>query len=299
MNCRDFEGVLEGLLDGTLGGDEHARCVAHAALCPSCRELVEPMGLALAPTGSEPPPSLVSEMVAEVLARTSGLACTTAEESLCVLVDGDLATTERDLAEGHLAGCEPCRGLAVALRELATDLPLLAEAAPGPAFVRDVMRATLPPRVSEHVGWAEWWRALLLRPRFAAETAYVGVVLLCLTFATPGSPFGDIPRVALTYAARPGDSALGGWVETLDGRAADALHRIRRARGVRAIETTGAGAVQVARQGTDRVRVLVEDFRSEAGTLLGRATSLPKEAAKEVPKETPREAEQRLPKEMP
>ena len=67
MNCREFEGLLERLLNGTLEDGEHARCVDHVASCASCRELVEPMGLTLAPVGAEPPASLL----VAVLSRTS------------------------------------------------------------------------------------------------------------------------------------------------------------------------------------------------------------------------------------
>jgi hypothetical protein len=106
MTCHDFERRLEGLLEGTLGGDEHARCVAHAASCAPCRELVEPMGPMLVPVDALPPASLV----AAILARTSGPA----------------------------------------------------------------------PRSR----WAETWRAWMLRPRFASEAAYVGVVVLSLAAVT-------------------------------------------------------------------------------------------------------------------
>ena len=67
MNCHDFEALLDGLLDGTIDREEHARCVGHTASCPSCRELVEPMGLMLAPVGTEPP----TDFLAAVMARTS------------------------------------------------------------------------------------------------------------------------------------------------------------------------------------------------------------------------------------
>ena len=106
MNCHDFEGLLEGLLDGTLEGREHARCVHHAASCPSCGELVEPMGLMLAPVGTEPPASFLRA----VLARTS--------------------------------------------------------------------------REPQRTPWAETWRLWMLRPRFASEAAYVGVVVLSLAAVT-------------------------------------------------------------------------------------------------------------------
>jgi len=105
MNCHDFEGLLEELLDGSLDRDEHARCVDHFASCGSCRELVEPMGLTLAPVSAEPPPSLLMA----VLSRTS----------------------------------HPAR----------------------------------------RTSWAETWRQWMLRPRFASEAAYVGVVVLSLASA--------------------------------------------------------------------------------------------------------------------
>lgn len=102
MNCHDFERGLEGLLEGTLDRDEHARCVDHVASCEPCRALVEPMGLTLIPVGAEPPVSLLYA----VLAKTS--------------------------------------------------------------------------RASRRTPWAEVWRQWMLRPRFASEVAYVGVVVLSL-----------------------------------------------------------------------------------------------------------------------
>jgi anti-sigma factor RsiW len=106
MKCHDFESCLGGLLDGALEADARARCVAHAASCPPCRELVEPMGPLLAPVAVEPPPSLLIA----VMARTS--------------------------------------------------------------------------RVERRNRWAETWRGWMLRPRFASEAAYVGVVVLSLAAST-------------------------------------------------------------------------------------------------------------------
>ena len=106
MNCREFAGALEALLDGTLERDGHARSVRHVASCRSCRELVEPMGPLLASAGAAPPASFLKE----VLARTS--------------------------------------------------------------------------HGSRRFRWAETWHQWMLRPRFASEAAYVGVVLLSLSFVT-------------------------------------------------------------------------------------------------------------------
>ena len=106
MNCREFAGALEGLLDGTLEREAHARSVRHVGSCPSCRELLEPMGPLLVPAGAEPP----ATFLAAVLARTS--------------------------------------------------------------------------LESRRTRWAETWHQWMLRPRFASEAAYVGVVLLSLSFVT-------------------------------------------------------------------------------------------------------------------
>ena len=105
MNCHDFEGGLEGLLEGALDSDDHANCVDHVASCDSCRTLVEPMGLGLVPLSAEPPASLFQA----VLAQTS--------------------------------------------------------------------------RAPRRTPWAETWRQWMLRPRFASEVAYIGVVVLSLASA--------------------------------------------------------------------------------------------------------------------
>ncbi|HJQ98853.1 MAG TPA: zf-HC2 domain-containing protein [Candidatus Polarisedimenticolaceae bacterium] len=86
-----------------------------------------------------------------VLARTSGPACAAAEDRFASYVDGELDAVDRELVAGHVAGCRPCR------EELAQ------------------MRATAArPR------WADTWRRLMLRPRFALEMAYIGAVVLCV-----------------------------------------------------------------------------------------------------------------------
>lgn len=109
MNCHDFEGRLEGLLEGALDRAEHARCVDHVASCDSCRALVEPMGPGLVPVSAEPPPSLFHA----VSFQTS--------------------------------------------------------------------------RASRRILFAEIWRQWMLRPRFASEAAYVGVVVLSLVSTTVDS----------------------------------------------------------------------------------------------------------------
>jgi hypothetical protein len=67
VNCRELEGLLPELLEGTIEGIDHARCVAHRAACASCAELLEPMGDRLVPVSAEPPEAFL----AGVLQRTS------------------------------------------------------------------------------------------------------------------------------------------------------------------------------------------------------------------------------------
>ena len=106
MSCREFERLLEDMLEGALSGVDHAAAQRHVASCRSCRELIEPMGLTLVPVGNEPP----STFLAAVLARTS--------------------------------------------------------------------------RAERRTRWAETWRQWMLRPRFASEAAYLGVVVLSLAVVT-------------------------------------------------------------------------------------------------------------------
>jgi hypothetical protein len=80
------------------------------------------------------------------------------------------------------------------------DLPLLADMDPGPGFTGRVLRATSVKRAP-----AEWrarvsagWRALVRRPRFAWEAAYVATVCWVLLF---GNPVGAIEWSATNIGA--------------------------------------------------------------------------------------------------
>ena len=104
------------------------------------------------------------------------------------------AAEERAHAE-HLAGCAACREL--------VDLARLAEVPPDPGFTADVLRITLPFDVQIRRWWDALWPQLWHRPRFASEAAYVGLVVLVLAFATPGSPLAAVPAGALAIAQEP------------------------------------------------------------------------------------------------
>lgn len=58
---------------------------------------------------------------------------------LSALIDGELDDSERDRVLVHLAGCEPCRAEAVALRTLKRRMNALGEAAADAALTRRLM----------------------------------------------------------------------------------------------------------------------------------------------------------------
>ena len=80
------------------------------------------------------------------------------------------------------------------------ELPLLAEMDPGPAFTERVLMATSRRPAPE--GWrvrvSGGWRALVSRPRFAWEAAYLATVCWVLVF---GNPVGAIEWSATNIGA--------------------------------------------------------------------------------------------------
>ena len=80
------------------------------------------------------------------------------------------------------------------------DLPLLADMDPGPGFAERVLMATSRKPATE--GWrtrvAGAWRAMVRRPRFAWEAAYVATVCWVLVF---GNPVGAIEWSATSIRA--------------------------------------------------------------------------------------------------
>jgi len=63
---------------------------------------------------------------------------------LSALIDGELDGAERDRALVHLAGCEPCRAEAVALRTLKRRMSALGETAADSSFTRRLMGLAQP-----------------------------------------------------------------------------------------------------------------------------------------------------------
>jgi hypothetical protein len=111
-------------------------------------------------------------------------------------------------------------GLEAVLR----DLPLLAEADPGPGFPERVLMATSRRPAPE--GWrarlsAAWW-ALVRRPRFAWEAAYLATLCWVLVFGNPvaaiewsTSSIGAVARERLGPPVKELRGGLETWRATL------------------------------------------------------------------------------------
>jgi anti-sigma factor RsiW len=72
---------------------------------------------------------------------------------LSALIDGELDGMERDRVLVHLAGCEPCRSEAVALRILKRRMNALGEAAADTALTRRLMGLARPGGQSGPAPW--------------------------------------------------------------------------------------------------------------------------------------------------
>jgi len=104
--------------------------------------------------------------------------CREFEDRLEALLDGTIAEGDHARCVHHAVSCANCLDLVEPMG------PMLAPRAvqPPSGFRRSVLRATSG--AAARVRWAATWREWVMRPRFASEAAYVGVVVLCLAGAT-------------------------------------------------------------------------------------------------------------------
>lgn len=172
------------------------------------------------------------DLVDLVLARTSGKACGRAEALLPEHTDGALGRTDGDLLQLHLGYCSSCRDLSVALARLALELPGVAEVRPDARFIEDVLIRTSRAPVRRALDWAAHasiiWQRLVLRPRLAAEGAYLGTLVLAALLGLIGE--GDLARRAASLVATNPVSAAAGPVSrvglALDAAAEDLRSRV-------------------------------------------------------------------------
>ncbi|MCP4570848.1 MAG: hypothetical protein GY838_00705 [bacterium] len=193
------------------------------------------------------------DFVNDVLDRTSGSPCRRALELLPDLTDGALASTDRQLVQGHLEHCTGCRAVAMAMSRMGEDLVSLAVLDPGEAFTAAVLARTTartvaaqerrraevasrgPAGLMDRIGrWLQRWIAA---PDFAIQAAYVATVLIVALTALPISPFREAPgKMLQAVQASPGGLPVVGQAVTWS---------------TRQVETGAAGLVGRVRSGFD------------------------------------------------
>jgi predicted anti-sigma-YlaC factor YlaD len=223
--------MMDAFLDGTLQEATRRSLTDHLGACPQCqalltaaRESAATLRSSAAPRGmtdAASEPTTEPDLVAGVMARTSGAACPRAESLLPDRSDGVLPAVDGDLLAVHLEHCPPCRALAATLDWLTPLLPELAELEPDPTTAAALLAGTRPlvrrrarwrrlVRYTEEArdGWRRRWRNWWQRPRFALEAAYVAMLLMVALMGTPVSPLKDVPGRALSVV-RAGSAGLG------------------------------------------------------------------------------------------
>jgi hypothetical protein len=207
------------------------------------------------------------DFVASVLRRTTGeTVCRRAETLLCAYVDGELPGDDRELVEGHLAHCAPCRALAAALARAAEVLPALAVLDPGPAFTAAVLDLTSrrsPATAVERL--VTWWHAWQARPRFAMELAYVATLVLVLVAGNPAPVLQAATVRTVTLAAE----GIGRARETLPSALARVAPRLEVPADLKAL----AGAVRTA-SGAGQAAGQPDGVGGVLGKVMGQWTDL-------------------------
>lgn len=214
------------------------------------------------------------DFVHDVLERTSGSPCRRALELLPDLTDGVLASTDRQLVQGHLEHCAGCRAVAMAMSRMGDDLATLAVLDPGEAFTTAVLARTTarteaalerrrvevagrgPAGLMDRVG--RWWQRRILAPGFAVQAAYVATCLVVLLVTVPISPLHGVPgRMLEAVQASPGGMPVIGQAVTWSTRqvesgAAEALDRMGDGLDSAWQDASGDWRDRAARSATDR-----------------------------------------------
>lgn len=268
MNCRDLIARLEDYVAGRLRPSERREAKAHLAVCGECREVETLIAAAATGQGLEAPPGLL----ADVLSRTSGGTCDSAHGLLCDHVDGTIDTVDDELLRLHLNDCHGCAGLALALTQMTSDMPAVAELRPDEGFVADVLARTSR-RESLVAGWSvrlkEGWQRMMQRPRFAFEGAYLGLIIMVLLFGIPSSPLAGVPQQALGLVRSNPVAGLREAGEKVAPRIRITLKPQWEDKGAELAGATREIADDIARRSRSRF----EQWKTELGTLWERLTS--------------------------
>ena len=112
--------------------------------------------------------------------KSSVSACEKFEPDLVLYYYGELAGTDRDKVDFHIAACEPCR---LYLEQMRSLLPLtVATDSPPQTFWDDYSREMRRKLAAVHRSPA-WWQSFLslLQPRMVPAFATTAVILIALT----------------------------------------------------------------------------------------------------------------------
>ena len=194
MSCAWTQTRLFDYLDGLLDVETRRRIEEHVEACTDCAGYAEALGQA--EEGFE-------DWTQSVLQRTGNGACAKSRDLLPGWVDEDLGDIDTELVGGHVAHCRECAALSTVMRTMRGDLAEFAEIEPDPAFLGEVLAATLRPEpvVLPWVARVDaWFARLLQRPRIAWEGAYLATACLVLLIVFPGSPLAGVPQKALDLA---------------------------------------------------------------------------------------------------
>jgi hypothetical protein len=272
MTCTILQPVLDSYLDGTLSPETRKAVDEHMEYCRRCREL---LGIARGEFQVTVPNE--TDLAESVLRRTAGPACVRTRESLCDFADGTLGGLDLELVAGHLAHCEPCLDLAVALSTLRLELPAMAEVQPDGDFAFAVMRRIgewAPQRGDRRRGFSDWWLAMVRRPRFSLEVAYLGTLLLVVVFGNPLAPsYGSLrllgrkePTPMVVNVPRLYHAWTGTVYETLSdlsatgSRCTSAVHQLA-SRGAAAVAGSRGLPVTLFGKTMDFCRRILKDLR--------------------------------------
>lgn len=214
-HCAFVDTWLDDWLGGRLPADVTRRIDAHVAACDRCRRLAAIVRDAEAPSAGQ---DEEVDLLASVLDRTSGSACSRAEQLLPAVADNELDADSREVLRDHLSHCDGCSRLLAVLAESRDVLPALAELRTPPGFVERVLAATS--RREQPSPLVAWWLRILARPRASLELAYVATVVIVALLGNPVAAFeqaraeagrlaGVVPVAQITEQLPIGSEAVG------------------------------------------------------------------------------------------
>ena len=186
MICAEFNIALVPFLQGVLSAHEQLLCEQHLLSCEVCLEFY----LAQSQEINELPRGDAALLTARILNDSAIQPCLASEDLLCDFIDGNLAPEQAHFLQLHLSSCEECAPLQSQLLRLRRDLRALQSIEPPPQLLAAILHRTLPwpQRLQRKLMLSiSGFQSLLLRPRFALETAFTLTIFWLTLFGVPAS----------------------------------------------------------------------------------------------------------------